>query len=141
MATAPSSSDRPAGAADSGVAKAHRALAMLFLLLATAQFFLAGLAVFSDTVDFDPHAIVGSLLTLLALVLVILAFAGRRSAVQPSAVLLGLMIVQHVLGGVGEDVPILGALHPVNGLLILGVAMLTIAGSPVRLARAHGTRA
>ena len=63
---------------------------------------------------------------------------GRRSALQASAVLFLLMIVQNVLGAVGTDGPVLGALHPVNGLVILGVAASRAAGRPVG---PHGRRA
>jgi len=55
-------------------------------------------------------------------VLVVLAFLGRREALQASIGLLVLMIIQTVLGAAGEDVSVLGALHPVNGLLVLFAA-------------------
>jgi hypothetical protein len=74
----------------------------------------------------------GSLLGLLALVVLILAAIGRREALPASALLFGLMVLQTVLGASGEDVSILGALHPVNGLLILVTAMLAAAGRPLR---------
>jgi hypothetical protein len=111
-------------------------LSLLFLAGGAVQFFLAGLAAFGGT-NWDAHQVWGTVLTALALVLVILAAVGRREAVQASAILLGLMILQNVLGGVGEDVPVLGALHPVNGLAILGVAMLCAAGARVRLGPPH----
>jgi hypothetical protein len=41
------------------------------------------------------------------------------------------MIVQNVLGAVGHSAPVLGALHPVNGLAIMGVAMLAATGRPI----------
>jgi hypothetical protein len=132
----------PAPAAESGVGRAHRVLAITFLAGAVIQFFLAGLGAFKfedeDSSAFDPHAIVGDLLTLIALILLILAVVGRKQAQQASIVLFVLMIIQNVLGAAGADAPILGALHPVNGLLILGVAGLTIAGKPVQLGHHHG---
>ncbi len=110
----------------SSVAKAHRGLGFLFLTLAILQFFLAGLGVFGDGLgssDYDPHRIVGSLLTVVALVLLILAAVGRRPALPASAALFVLMLVQTVLGIAGsEGSSIIGALHPLNGLLILFVA-------------------
>ena len=118
--------------APTGVAKAHRAIALLFLgLAALVQFFLAGLAAFRHE-SWDAHAAMGSLLGLLALVVLILAAIGRREALPASALLFGLMVLQTVLGASGEDVSILGALHPVNGLLILVTAMLAAAGRPLR---------
>jgi Family of unknown function (DUF6220) len=130
--TSPRTDAAPAG----GVARAHRVLSLLFLAGGAVQFFLAGLAAFGGT-DWEAHQAWGTVLTALALVLVILAAVGRRGALQASAILLGLMILQNVLGGVGNDVPVLGALHPVNGLLILGVAMLCAAGGRVRLGPPH----
>lgn len=116
-----------------GAARAHRFLALAILLGATVQFFLAGLATFGADADvWDGHAGFGSLLTLLGLAAVVLAFAARRSAVQPSAILFGALVLQHVLAIVGRDVEIVGALHPVNGLFILAAAMLAAAGRPFR---------
>ncbi len=110
----------------SSVAKAHRGLGFLFLTLAILQFFLAGLGVFGDGLgssDYDPHRIVGSLLSLVALVLLVLAAIGRREALTASAALFVLMVIQTVLAVVGaEGSSLIGALHPINGLLILFVA-------------------
>src|SRR3954468_20633169 len=123
-----------------GAARAHRGLALLFLAIAAlVQFFLAGLMAFGHG-GTDAHASIGNLLTVIALILLVLAAVGRRQALQASAVLFALMIIQNVLGMTGDDVSILGALHPVNGLLILGSAMLAAAGRPVRPG-AHGRAA
>jgi Family of unknown function (DUF6220) len=137
MATSsPRSDAAPAG----GVARAHRVLSLLFLAGAVVQFFLAGLAAFGGT-RWEPHQVWGTVLTAVALVIAILAWVGRRQAAQASAILLGLMILQNILGGVGTDAPVIGALHPVNGLLILGVAMLCASGARVRLGPPHGRAA
>jgi hypothetical protein len=132
----------PGPAADGGVARAHRVLATTFLAGAVLQFFLAGLGAFKfdseNSSAFDAHRIVGDLLTLIALILLILAVVGRKQAQQASIVLFVLMIVQNVLGAAGADAPVIGALHPVNGLLILGVAGLTMTGRPVQLRHHHG---
>jgi hypothetical protein len=115
-----------------GVARAHRALALLFLgVAALVQFFLAGLAAFGHN-SWDAHAGMGSLLGVIALVVLVLAAIGRREALQASALLFGLMVLQTILGASGADVAVLGALHPVNGLLILGAAMLAAGGRPLR---------
>ena len=110
----------------SSVAKAHQSLGFLFLLLAVLQFFLAGLGVFGDGLggdDYTPHQIVGNLLIVLALVLLILAAVGRRPALPASGALLVLMIFQSLLAVLGSETSnVIGALHPVNGLLILFVA-------------------
>jgi hypothetical membrane protein len=110
----------------SSVAKAHRGLGFLFLTLAILQYFLAGIGVFGaglESSDYDPHRIVGSLLTLIALVLLVLAAIGRREALPASGALFVLMIIQTVLAIAGaESSKFIGALHPLNGLLILFVA-------------------
>jgi hypothetical protein len=116
----------PASSPGSGVARAHRGLALLFLVGGLVQFFLAGLGAFGE--GWDAHKLWGNALTVIALILVILAFVGRREALQASIVLLVLVIVQGFLAVVGEDVAIIGALHPVNALLLLWVASTAMAG-------------
>jgi hypothetical protein len=111
-----------------GAARAHRILALLFLAGAVVQFFLAGLGVFGET-SYDAHQIWGGVLTVVSLVVLILAFVGRREALQASAILFVLMIVQNILGGSGFDAPILGAFHPVVGLAVLGAAGAAAAGT------------
>ena len=133
MATSP---PRGGAAPAGGVARAHRVLSLLFLAGGAVQFFLAGLAAFGGT-DWDPHQLWGTVLTVIALVIAILSTVGRRAAAQASTILLLLMVLQNVLGAVGTDVPVLGALHPINGLLILGVAMLCASGGRVRLGPPH----
>jgi hypothetical membrane protein len=113
----------------STVASIHRGLGFGFVALALLQFFFAGLGVFGE--GYDPHRVMGMILVAAALVLVILAAAGRRETLMQSGVLLVLMILQSVLAQVGEDVSILGALHPLNGLLILFVAHQTARGLPL----------
>jgi drug/metabolite transporter (DMT)-like permease len=111
-----------------GVAGAHRALAILFAIGALAQFVLAGYAVFGGS-SFDAHKTVGDILSALSLIVLILAAVGRREALQSSAILFVLMILQNILGAVGDDAPALGALHPLNGLAIIGAAMSAAAGT------------
>jgi hypothetical protein len=124
MATT-SARPEPAG----GAARAHRVLALLFLAGAVVQFFLAGLGVFGET-SYDAHQIWGGVLTVVSLVVLILAFAGRRAALQARAILFVLMIVQNIIGGSGFDAPIVGAFHPVVGLAVLGAAGAAAAGVP-----------
>jgi uncharacterized membrane protein len=127
--------------ADTGVARAHRILAIAFMVGAVLNFAFAGLGAFKfdaeDSNAFEPHSIVGSLVTVIALVLIILAAIGRKQALQASIVLFVLMIVQTVLGVAGTDAPAIGALHPLNGLLILAVAGMVIAGRPVQFGVGH----
>ena len=111
------------------VASIHRGLGFLFLGLGLIMFFLAGLGTFDG--NFDPHQATGSGLMLLALILLILAAIGRREALVASAVLFGLMILQSVHAQVGEDVPVIGAFHPVTGMLVLFVAHQVARGLPL----------
>ncbi|MEP6953791.1 MAG: DUF6220 domain-containing protein [Solirubrobacteraceae bacterium] len=124
-------STHPAG----GVAQAHRILALIVFGGGILQFLLAGYAAFGGS-SYDAHAGIGTLITVLALIVLILAFVGRREAVPASALLLGLLVLQNIFGAVGNDAPALGALHAVNGLLILGAAMAASAGRPI--GRPHG---
>ena len=107
----------------------------VFLGLVAVQFFLAGLGVFRNNPEpskkivesstFDPHRIVGDTLILIALVILVLAFVTGR-AVQLSAALFVLMVIQNVLAGLGEDTPVLGALHALNALVIVAVAVVLL---------------
>jgi hypothetical protein len=111
--------------------KIHRGLVHLFAGLLVVQFFLAGLGAFTTIhnkqfkdSNFDAHAALGTLLVVFALVIVIVALMGRWSprATRLSGLLFGLMIVQSILGGVGaDDAPVVGGLHVVNALVIVGV--------------------
>jgi len=101
-------------------------LAWLLLGTAVIQVYLAGAAVFADLSsagNFELHRNVGWGIIALALILLVLAFAGRLGwrMIGPSALLLGLLVVQSVLVHIGT--PNVAALHPVNGLLIVVVAL------------------
>jgi hypothetical protein len=117
----------------------HGGLAHLFAGLVVVQFFLAGLGAFttihnksySDS-NFGPHAILGTLMVVLALVILIVAAIGRWSprATRLSGALFGLMIVQLALGIIGSGTaPWVGGLHAVNALLITAVAYLLVRGA------------
>ena len=64
----------------------HGGLAHLFALLIVLQFFLAGLGAFTtihnkkfDDNNFGPHAILGTLMVVIALVILLVALVGRWS--------------------------------------------------------------
>jgi hypothetical protein len=96
-------------------------LTVLFLLGVVVQFFLAGLTVFGGT-SIESHRVLGFVLAAAALVLIILALAGRlpRKTVLLTILLLGLCILQSVLANIHIDE--VSALHPVNALVIAFVA-------------------
>lgn len=72
---------------------------------------------------FGAHSALGYLIFLgviLAVILALLARPGKRTVLLTVGALV-LMIVQIVLAWVGGEVPAVGALHPVNALIIVGL--------------------
>lgn len=116
----------------------YRLLAGLFVAGALLQFFLAGLGVFGTGASFEIHATVGIILVLASIVLLVLAgvlvLSGNMAwkSTVLTALLVVLMVFQYLLVELfSEAVPALAALHPVNGLLVLGVACaLAFGGRP-----------
>jgi len=104
------------------VARVHRGLAWMILAAVIAQFFLAGLGIFGAA-GFDAHMMTGNLIGVASLILVILALVGRLggATIGRSALLLVLTIVQSLLP---RGPSLIAALHPVNALAILFVALL-----------------
>jgi hypothetical protein len=115
---------------------AHPIVAALFVACAVVQVFLAGLGVFDDPRAFVTHREFGYLFGWLTLVALILALAGRmpRRVTGLSVLLLVLFALQSLLVAVRVDLPAIAALHPLNGLAILGVGFM-MARSSWRLRR------
>lgn len=109
----------------------QRVLGWFVLIGATLQFFLAGLAVFRakphngdklfESSAFDAHRAVGYALILVSFALLVLAVVNREQ-LRLAAALFVLMLLQYALAAGGSKIAALGALHPVNGVLILVVA-------------------
>jgi hypothetical protein len=97
----------------------QRGLAVVTMALIATQFFLAGAGAFGAT-SFDAHKAVGSALVLVVLLAVLVAALVRRFAVH-AAVLLGVTILQLVLGSLAADEPWVGAFHGLNALAVMGV--------------------
>jgi hypothetical protein len=117
-----------------GAFRAYRWVLLAFLLAGVAQIFLAGLGVFSlqdqgleaagDTA-FAPHRDLGFTMAGIALLILMMALIARPGAraITGSAVLVLLTsLMQSLLAGLGEDHAVYGALHALDGLLILGIA-------------------
>ena len=104
----------------SGLALAQRLLASLTALLVAVQFFLAGAGAFGAT-SFDAHKTVGSALVLVVLLALVVAALARRHTVH-AAILVGVTVLQLVLGSLGTDTPWIGAFHGLNALVVLAVA-------------------
>lgn len=129
---------------------AQRIFVHAFLGLAALQFFLAGLGVFRnnpkpnekiiESSTFDPHRIVGDVTTLVVVIIAVLALITRWE-LQMCLLLFGLMVVQFVLAGIGEDTAVFGALHGLNGvaLLAVGGTLLTRMRRPAMSAAAPAT--
>jgi len=107
----------------------YRWALLAFPLAGAAQISLAGLGVFSlhDQGDaaFAPHRDLGFAmagLALLILVLAVIARPGARAIVGAAVLVLLTSLMQSLLAGLGEDHAAYGALHALDGLLILGIA-------------------
>lgn len=109
------------------VRRAHLLVAWAFVVGVVVQVFLAGLGVFDDPATFRVHATWGYSLEVLPVLLVVLAAAGRlgRRQVLYAAALFGMFMLQSILVALRTDLPMIAALHPVNGfaILLVGVAM------------------
>jgi hypothetical protein len=94
----------------------------LFVLGVAIQFFLAGLGVLGGE-DIEPHEALGSLLTLVSLILLLLAYFGKQDKpiIGMCAVLLILGILQSVWVNI-DDPQFLQAFHVFDALLIAGIA-------------------
>ena len=81
---------------------------------------------FSGSFGFPVHAINGEMLIpLLALALLVVSFfAGVAGGTRWALYILGLIVIQVVLGVAQGDVPYLGLLHGANAFAILIVAIL-----------------
>jgi hypothetical protein len=105
-----------------------RPLAILFAISASVlvaglvlQVFLAGLGVFDDPTFFLTHRDTGYTLELVAFVVFLLAAiarAGRRQVGLAGLIVL-LFLLQSVFVGVRDSAPMVAALHPLNGFLIV----------------------
>ena len=98
-------------------------LAWLLAGLAIIQVYLAGTAVaqLGGSGNFEMHRNFGYIIGIIALVQLILSFAGKLGArmIGASALLLVGMALQSVLVFIRADQPTIAALHPVNGFLIV----------------------
>lgn len=123
---------------------AHRGLtlvAWLFVVCLFIQFFLAGLGVFDGAVAFLTHRQFGYTFGWLTLVMLILAVVGRmgRRMISLTALILVLFALQSVFVAVRADYPAIAALHPVNGVVLLLVA-ITVARSTRAIRPSRGPR-
>jgi hypothetical protein len=128
--------------------QAHPLVGAAFVACALVQVFLAGIGVFEGPAGFVTHREFGYLFGWLTLAILVLALVGRepRRIVGLAVLLLVQFALQSVLILQRQGAPMIAALHPVNGFLLLVVAIVITRWSwAVRReaapARAVGTRA
>lgn len=115
----------------SHAARVYVVVARVLLGGVALQIFFAGLGIFTAS-GFLPHMILGPLVILGSLALPLIAWRGRleTSLAQRSWLIFALMIVQGLLIDAGRLIPLIGAFHPVNAmLLVLLVASVARLGS------------
>ena len=107
------------------IRRAHLIVASLFVAGVVVQVFLAGLGVFDDAASFATHRDWGYTLEILPVVMLVLAVVGRlgRRQVAFAIALFAMFILQSILVAVRVDLPMVAALHPVNGFAILLVGI------------------
>jgi hypothetical protein len=118
--------------------------AWVFVACVLIQLFLAGMGVFAGYQNFFAHRDFAYLFGWLTLVMVVAALLGRlpRRMIVLSALLLGLMALQSVFIAFRTQQPAIAALHPVNGGLILVLALWLAqrAGTRVSTSLGRGER-
>ena len=103
----------------------HLVVAWLLVAGLLVQVFLAGMGVFDGPERFETHRNFGYLFGWLTLVMVIIAAVGRlgRRLIGLSVLALVQFFLQSVFILFREHQPAIAALHPVNGVLLLVVAI------------------
>ena len=105
----------------------HLAAIWLFAACSVVQVFLAGLGVFVGPDRFALHRDFGYTFSFLLLVVLVAAIVGRlgRRQVGYVVLLMVLFTLQSVFVAVRGSAPEIAALHPVNGFLIIAVAVVS----------------
>lgn len=96
-----------------------RAFVVLTLGGIATQFFLAGMTVFGAGTGWEAHAATGGAVGLPICGLFLMSFhTSLRAHRTQASLLFGLYLLQLTLAALGQALPLIGALHPVNGLLM-----------------------
>ena len=107
--------------------KLHAWAAILWVVAIIVQVFLAGQAIanLGGSGDFRTHIDVGYTIGIVQLIALILAFPARASGRDKgiSAGILVLYIVQTLLPGLKSVSPVIGALHPLNAMVLFAVSV------------------
>jgi Family of unknown function (DUF6220) len=104
-------------------------LAAFFVLGVLFQVYLAGIGIFginarkvADATSLDPHRTWGTVLMVIALVLLILAliaWASRATVIETFVLALLVIVAQSGLASAGESNKWIGGLHALDGMVIL----------------------
>lgn len=98
----------------------------LFIVGVMIQVFIAGMAVFVDPANWSLHASFVHYIELLTLIMLVLAFFGRLSRVlKITPIALFLLIGVQYATALGFSGSLVAAVHPVNALVIFGIAVIT----------------
>jgi mercuric ion transport protein len=105
----------------------HLVAIWLFAACAVVQVFLAGLGLFVGPDRFALHRDFGYTFSLLLVVVLIAAIVGRlgRRQIGWAVLLMVLFVLQSVFIAMRASAPEVAALHPVNGFLIILVALVS----------------
>lgn len=124
----------PVAGRRAGAFRGYQWALLAFLLAGVAQIFLAGLGVFSlqdqglataGDSAFAPHRTLGFAMggiALLILVLAVIARAGAGAIIGSAVLVLLTSLMQSLLAGLADSHAVFGALHALDGLLILSTA-------------------
>ncbi|ODS54553.1 MAG: hypothetical protein ABS40_14000 [Agrobacterium sp. SCN 61-19] len=105
-----------------------RGLAIVVLGGVAVQFLLAGTTVFGAGTGWELHAATGGALGLPVFALFLLSLSpALRPYRRDGSLLFAVYLLQVALAGVGDALPMLGALHPVNGML-MGLITVRLVG-------------
>ena len=104
----------------------HAGIAWLLVAVLVIQVWLAGRGVFESPTVFDTHRDVGYMISIFPIVLLVVGLLGGmgRGVASMAAAIFGLVILQSVFVAMRTSSPAVAALHPVNGFLILLVAVM-----------------
>lgn len=102
------------------------AVAWLFVACIVVQIFLAGLGVFDDPRAFVSHREFGYIFGWVTLIMLVAALVARvpRRLLALVGLTLVMFAFQSILVAVRADYPAVAALHPVNGAVLLIVAIV-----------------
>jgi hypothetical protein len=117
-----------------GAFVAYRWALLVFLVLGVVQIFLAGMGVFAlhgrelgtaGETAFSPHRVVGSVMSAVSLIILILALVARpgtRHLVGAAILFVLTGIAQTVFANLGGDASYFGGLHALDGVAVIGLA-------------------